>query len=109
MESETVNNNFDVKTTEEDWVVETDKTRQNASKLAINTWPSLCKYKSTSKIENGVEEKTDKVVASYNLEKFDIWKRDADDDIPRYLHHCYQPQEQPRQVPEDCRGGVHGE
>jgi hypothetical protein len=109
VESETVNNNFDVKTTEEDWVVETDKTRQNASKLAINTWPSLCKYKSTSKIENGVEEGTDKEVASDNLEKLDIWKQNADDDIPRYLHHFYQTQAEPRQVPEDRRGSVHGE
>ena len=93
MESETVNNNFDVKTTEEDWVVETDKTRQNASKLAINTWPSLCKYKSTSKIENGVEEGTDKEVASDNLEKLDIWKQNADDDIPRCLHHSISPKQ----------------
>ena len=90
--------------------METGKTRQNAKfKLAINTWTCHFKYKSPSKFENGVEEKTDKVVASDNFEKFDIRKRNADDDIPRYLHHRYQPQEQPRQVPEDCRGGVHGE
>jgi hypothetical protein len=82
VERETVNNNFDAKTTEEDWVVETSKTRQNASKLAIKTWTYLCKYESTSKIENGVEEGTDKEVVSYNLEKLNIWKRNADDDIP---------------------------
>ena len=54
MESETDNNNFNVKNTEE----------------------------STSKIENGVEEGTDKEVVSDNLEKLDIWKQNADDDIP---------------------------
>ena len=81
------------------------KTRQNAvPKLAIDNWNHILEL-----IKNDVEKKTDKVTASAKVEEFDNRKRNADDEIPQHMHCHHQFQEQPRQVQEDCRGGVHGE
>ena len=53
-----------METAEEDQVVKAVKTKQNAeSKLAINTWVHILKYKIPNKFEN-VKENTDEVAAS---------------------------------------------
>ena len=83
------------------------KTKLSAkSVIAITTW--VLTLGTLHKLEN-LEEKTNGVAASAKFEEFDNRKQNADDDIPQHLHHHHQIQEQPRQVQEDCRGGVHGE
>ena len=81
------------------------KTRQNAvSKLAADNWDHILEI-----IKNDVEKKTDKVAVSAKFEELDNRKRNADDDTPQHLRCHLQFREQPRQVQEDCRGGVYGE
>jgi tRNA 2-selenouridine synthase SelU len=100
-----IKNNVNMETAEKYQIVKAAKTRQNAaSKLAIDNWTHILEI-----IKNDVEEKTDEVAASAKFEELDNRKRNADDNIPQHLHRHHQFQEQPRQVQEDCRGGVHGE